>query len=212
MSQLNGQNGSDMTTAEQKRSQAYEKRNLSGFEGDAIMHDRIKQLIKDFNIDLVIEGGTYLGGTARRFAMMCKEVCTIEINLEYFTRAQKTLELCHNVTQFFGSTIEVLPDLLSVHKDKNILFFSDAHWQEFNPMLAELEIIQHSGLKPVICIHDFKVPGHPELGFDTYREIVYEWEWIRPSIEKIYGVDGYVREYNSEAQGAKRGIIYLMPK
>jgi len=201
-------------TAEQQRkmTQAYEKRNLQGFESDEIMARRIKELIKQFDINLVIEGGTYLGGTARRFALMCKEVATIEVNLEYFTRAEKTLEACHNVQQFFGSTVEVLPELLEVHKDKNILFFSDAHWQEFNPMLAELEIIQHSELKPVIAIHDFKVPGHPELGFDTYGDIVYEWDWIAPSIEKIYGVDGYVKEYNSQAEGAKRGIVYIMPK
>lgn len=199
-------------TAEQKRSQAYEKRNLVGFESDNIMADRIKKLIKDFNIDLVIEGGTYLGGTARRFAMMCKEVCTIEINLEYFTRAKRTLELCHNVTQFFGSTVEILPNILQVYKNKNILWFCDSHWEQHNPMLEELAIIHKSGIKPVIAIHDFKVPGHPELGFDTYKDIVYEWEWIRPSIEKIYGVDGYVKEYNSAAEGAKRGIVYLMPK
>lgn len=192
--------------------QAYEKRNLSGFEGDNIMADRIRKLIKDFNINLVIEGGTYLGGTARRLAMMCKEVATIEINMEYFTRAEKTLEACKNVTQFFGSTVEVLPELLEVHKDKNILFFSDAHWEEFNPMLAELEIIQFSGIKPVIAIHDFKVPGHPELGFDTYKNIVYEIEWIKPSLDKIYGAGRYAIEYNSTAEGAKRGIVYIWPK
>lgn len=199
-------------TAEQKRTQAYEKRNLAGFESDNIMAERVKRLIKDFNINLVIEGGTYLGGTTRRFAMMCKEVATIEINLEYFMRAQKTLEHCPNVTQFFGSTVEVLPELIEVHKNKNMLLWIDSHWEDNNPLLAELEIIQHSGIKPVLAIHDFKVPGHPELGFDTYKDIVYEWDWIKPSIEKIYGVDGYVREYNSKAEGAKRGIVYLMPK
>lgn len=199
-------------TAEQKRTQAYEKRNLVGFESDNIAAERVKKLIKDFNIDLVIEGGTYLGGTARRFAMMCRQVVTIEINMEYYTRAQKTLEPCPNVMQFFGSTVELLPEILEIHKDKNILFWSDAHWLEDNPMLAELEIIQHAGIKPVIAIHDFKVPGHPELGFDTYKDIVYEWDWIEKSIEKIYGVDGYEIEYNSAAEGAKRGIVYLMPK
>jgi predicted O-methyltransferase YrrM len=201
-----------MTVQERKMTQAYEKRNITGFEGDNIMAERIKRLIKDHSIDLVIEGGTYLGGTTKRLALMCKEVATIEINLEYFTRAEKFLELCHNVTMFFGSTVELLPEILEIHKDKKILFFSDAHWNEFNPMLAELEIIAHAGIKPVICIHDWKVPGHPELGFDTYKDIVYELEWIRPSIEKIYGIDGFVKEYNSAAEGAKRGIVYLMPK
>lgn len=197
---------------QRKLTQAYEKRNLQGFESDEIAAQRVKQLIKDFNIDFACELGTFLGGTARRLALMCKEVATIEINLEYFTRAQKTLEPCHNVQQFFGSTVEVLPELLEVHKDKNILMWIDSHWGPDNPLLAELEIILHSGLKPVLIIHDFKVPGHPELGFDTYGDIVYEWDWIAPSIEKIYGVDGYVKEYNSQAEGAKRGIVYIMPK
>ena len=202
-----------MTTAEQRKmTQAYEKRNLTGFEGDNIMAERIKRLIKEHGIDLIIEFGTYLGGTARRLSMMCKEVATIEINLEHFTRAQKTLELCHNTQMFFGSSVEILPELLEIHKNKNILLWIDSHWESNNPLLAELEIIQHSGIKPIICIHDFKVPGHPELGFDTYKDIVYEWPWIEKSIERIYGVDGYVKEYNSLAEGAKRGIIYITPK
>lgn len=201
-----------MRTTEAQRSQAYEKRNLSGFEGDNIMADRVRQLIKDFNINFVIELGTYLGGTARRFAMMCKEVATIEINMEYYTRAQRTLENCHNVMQFFGSTVEILPELLEVHKNKNMLLWVDSHWEDNNPLLAELEIIHHAGIKPCLAIHDFKVPGHSELGFDTYKDIVYEWPWIAKSVEKIYGVDGYVKEYNSKAEGAQRGIVYIWPK
>jgi predicted O-methyltransferase YrrM len=192
------------------REMEYDRRNLKGFEGDEIMASRIKELIKQYNINLVIEGGTYIGGTTRRFAMMCDEVVTIEINLEYFERAQQTLELCRNTQMYFGSTVDLLPEILRIYKNKNILFFSDAHWQEFNPMLVELEIIYKSGLKPVIAIHDFKVPGHPELGFDTYKDIVYEWEWIRPSIEKIYG-DKFTLEYNSKAEGAMRGILYILP-
>jgi len=192
--------------------QAYEKRNMEGFEGDHIMGDRVKRFVKDNNINLIIELGTYLGGTTRRFAMMCKEVATVEINFEHFTRAEKNLELCKNVQMFFGDSVSILPEILKIHRDKRIFIFIDSHWLENNPLLAELEIIQHSGLKPIIAIHDFKVPGHPELGFDTYKDIVYEWEWIRPSIEKIYGIDGFSIEYNDgSAQGARRGIGYIKP-
>ena len=74
----------------------------------------------------------------------------------------------------------------------------------------ELELIANAGLRSVIEIHDFKVPDHLELGFDTYGDIVYEWAWIKPSIEKIYGKD-YRIEYNSHATGAKRGILYVSP-
>lgn len=201
-----------MTVQERKLSQAYEKQNLQGFESDSIMAARVKQLIKDHNINLVIELGSYLGATARRFALMCERVITIEINLGHYTRAKQLLEPCKNVQMFFGDTVEVLPDLLPIVKDSRILMWVDSHWTSNNPLLAELEIIHQSGIKPIICVHDFLVPGHPELGYDTYGPIVYEWDWIAPSIEKIYGVDGYVKEYNSQAEGAKRGIVYIMPK
>jgi hypothetical protein len=64
----------------------------------------------------------------------------------------------------------------------------------------------------VILIHDFRNPNNPELGYDQYGDIIYEWSWIKESIEKIYGVDGYDFWYNQEAVGAKRGVIVLKPK
>lgn len=194
------------------KSQAYEQRNMMGFEGDTIMKNRIKKLIADHGINLVIEGGTYLGGTARQFALMASEVVTIEINQAYFAKAVLNLALCSNVRQYHGDTVEILPAVLAEKKNKKILFFSDAHWYDHNPMLAELEIIKHSGVKPIIAIHDFKVPGRADLSFDTYGGQDYEWEWIRESIEDIYGVDGFTIEYNTQATGAKRGIIYIIPK
>jgi len=187
---------------------AYEARNLSGFEGDTIMADKIRELIKFHAIDLVIECGTYLGGTTRRLAMMCKEVATIEVNPDHYGRARALLEPCKNTEIFCGSTVDILPMLLDIYKDRNMLLFIDSHWEEHNPLLEELEIIHRVGIKPVIAIHDFKVPDHPELGYDIYKDIVYEWGWIREAIERIYGKD-YRIEYNSKATGAMRGIIYI---
>lgn len=184
---------------------------MMGFEGDTIMKARVKKLITDNGIEVVIEGGTYLGGTTRQFALMVSEVITIEINVGYFAKAARNLAAYRNVYQYHGDTVEILPAILASKKNKKILFFSDAHWCDHNPMLAELEIIKESGVKPVIAIHDFKVPDHPELGFDTYGGQDYEWSWIEKSIEAIYGNDFEI-EYNSEATGAKRGIIYITPK
>lgn len=193
------------------KSQAYEKRNLEGFEGDTIMRDRIKQIVKDYDIDTIVEGGAFLGGTTRQFAFMAENVISIEIQLDYFIRASKFTQEYSNVKIIHGDTVGELPRIIKVLKDKKYLFFSDAHWYDNNPMLAELEIIKGSGTKPIIAIHDFKVPGHPELGFDTYNGQDYEWDWIKAGIEKIYGQD-YTLEYNSEALGAKRGLLIIFPK
>lgn len=203
--------------------QAYEKRNLEGFEGDTIMRDKFKQLIDDYEIGVVIELGTYLGGTTKQLASMVGHVVTVEINSEFYKRAKDFLKTTNplktksdsikidNVTMYGEDSVTVLPSILEALSGSNLLIFADSHWLDNNPLLAELEIIAQAGIKPVIAIHDFKVPEHPELGFDTYKDIVYEWSWIEESIERIYGKDGYKKEYNSQATGAKRGIIYIMP-
>lgn len=194
------------------KSQAYEQRNLRGFEGDEFIAEKIKSLIKEFNINWIIETGTYLGGTTKRFAEMCEMVSTIEINDGFYLRAKDRLEDLDNVTMFYGDSVAILPQILKATLDKNILFFVDSHWPSNLPLLAELEIIEeyksrHGNI--VICIHDFKVPGHPELGFDQYGKVILEWDYIKAGIEKIY--PDYKVEYNSRAEGAKRGIIYITP-
>ncbi len=192
--------------------QDYLKQNLAGFENDSFARDKMKSLIFDNGVTVVIETGTYLGSTTKQFAQWCDKVYTIEINEENYIKARKNLKGT-NVKQFLGSSDVVLDDLLhDIDKNENVFFFLDAHWNDYNPLLNELAIIAKHGLKPWISVHDFKVPDHPELGYDTYGTIVYEWDWIKRSVENIYGKDGYTVEYNSEATGAKRGIIYLQPK
>lgn len=195
------------------KTQAYEQRNLMGFEGDHHIAAKIQQLIKEFDINWVIETGTYKAGTTLRLASMCEMVSTIEINAEFYKQAEKRIAGKDNITLYYGDSVAALPLLLKATMDKNILFFLDAHWAQL-PLLAELEIIaehkkRHGNI--VIAIHDFKVPGHPELGFDTYSNVTLEWEYIKASVEKIYGKEGYAIQYNSEAAGARRGIIYIRP-
>jgi predicted O-methyltransferase YrrM len=196
------------------KSQAYEQRNLLGFEGDDIIGEKLRSLIDRWKINWVIETGTFLGGTAKRLASMCEMVSTIEINDSFYLRAKNHLRDIENVTMFYGDSIAILPQMLSVTLDKNILFFLDDHWEKHLPLLAELEIInefkgKHGNI--VIAIHDFKVPGRPDLGFDTYGNVTLDWPYIEAGIEKIYGKDGYLIEYNNKARGAQRGIIYITP-
>jgi cephalosporin hydroxylase len=196
------------------KSQAYEQRNLLGFEGDDIIGEKLRNLIDRWKINWVIETGTFLGGTAKRLASMCEMVSTIEINDSFYLRAKNHLRDIENVTMFYGDSIAILPQMLSVTLDKNILFFLDDHWEKHLPLLAELEIInefkgKHGNI--VISIHDFKVPGRPDLGFDTYGNVTLDWPYIEAGIEKIYGKDGYLIDYNNKARGAQRGIIYITP-
>lgn len=181
------------------------------FNGDKYAMEKFLQLKEKFGIETVYELGTCVGGTTRWFSQNFKNVIGVEIMWDYLKIAAERVGFSEsNVTLYEGSTVDVLPKILKGVKDP-VLFFVDSHWGEYNPLLRELEIIAENKLKPVIAIHDFKVPDRKDLGFDTYGDIVYEWDWIKDRIEKIYGKD-YVMEYNSKATGAKRGIVYVYPK
>lgn len=212
--------------------QQYKEQNLAGFENDSFARDKFQAIITDNEIETVIETGTYLGGTTRKLAKMCGNVITIEVVPDHFKQAQQNIAeqvdnvavfraswdqvkvgliVNSNVSMMMGSSEKVLAAVLPKITGRRLFFFLDAHWGKYNPLLDELAVIAENGLRPIIAIHDFKVPDHPELGFDTYGDIVYEWSWIENSIKKIYGENGFRIEYNTEATGAKRGIIYIYP-
>lgn len=192
--------------------QEYIAQNKLGFEGDVFLKARFEQLIADHKIDKVIETGSYRGCTTRELANMAHTVFSVEVVEENFRAALLECFGFKNVTIVKGSSEKVLPSLIENAPTENTLFFLDAHWQQYNPLLDELKVIASFGLKPVIIIHDFKVPGRPELGFDSYAGQDYDFAWIKKDVEGIYGVDGYNTEYNTEATGAKRGVIVLSPK
>lgn len=189
----------------------YLEQNSLGFEGDTILEEMFRELIYENRIDLVIETGTFRGATARKLATMCPQVVTIESSNENFKKASSVNSYPRPI-YVFGDSVELLPATIFEFKGSDkTLFFLDAHWEANNPLLKELEIIALTGLKPFIVIHDFKVPNHPDLGFDSYGGQDYEWDWIAESIKRIYGEGGFAVYYNSDATGAKRGVIFIQP-
>ncbi len=197
-----------MGTAEQE----YLERNLLGFEGDTILRDKIKSLVKKHKINLIIETGTYMGGTTKVMSGWVDQVITIESNIEYMVAASKYLAGVDNVHCVHGDSAKVMKDYIL--PNRNILLLADAHWMDACPLLDELRQIAEAGIKPVIVIHDFVVPNHPELGYDSYKGQPLNYEWIKDSLELIYGRDGYKHEYNSKASegSASRGVIFVYPK
>ena len=194
----------------------YLQQNAIGYEGDTILRDTVKNLCETNGITWIIETGTFKAATTKHLATLAEQVDTIEVVEQNYNEAKASLASCPNVSLHLGSSDDVLEVLLKKYNKKGnrpkLFCFLDAHWEQHNPLLNELEIIAKYKFKPIILIHDFKVPGRPDLGFDQYGSIVYEWDWIAASVEKIYGKDGFDFWYNSEAVGAKRGVIVLKPK
>ena len=184
------------------------------FNEDVFMQDAFLELKKKHKIKLVIETGTYHGTTTEWLAKNFKTVYTVEVNKEFAEIAAKTLSKYKNCHQFLGNSVDSLEFMLTQGKpDLPKLVFLDAHWYA-NPLLGELEVIAACGIKPVLVIHDFYNPFHPDFGYDVYpdQKITYNFEYVSAALEKIYGKDGFKHWYNQKATGAKRGCLFVTPK
>lgn len=200
--------------------QEYIDRNLQGFEGDIYIEQELEKLCDQFKVIRIIETGTFIGGTTLKLSKL-RPVYTIEINEEYYLKAEQNIkdlkaESSCDITQYLGDTVEVLKVIVPDAKNGRSLFYLDAHWYNYCPLLEELKIIAtqlKSKLKPVIVIHDFQVPNRFDLGYDEYNGQPFNIHWIKNSLDAVYGEGKYDYHYNTEnSTGAKRGLIYIYPK
>jgi hypothetical protein len=183
--------------------------NARAFCGDQFAAKEVTDLCRRYSIATVIEGGTYHGESTPFLSALADRVYTIEIDDEVWPRSQH-LDGIWNVTRVKGSSPVELRKLLRVVATP-VLYYADSHWGVPSPLPDELLAFAEHGVRPVLIMRDFRNPNHPELGFDTYGGQSYEWEWIQPYIEAIYG--GRYRHYfNEVAGGARRGILYVVPE
>lgn len=194
---------------------------------DKIIYQEIKNLIDKFNITRVIETGTYLGWSTKVFADLVSMVDTIEVNSEYYKTAKQNLQNFSNVNIHLGDSVVMLDQLIN-QNETNLLVFLDAHWAEHWPILQELNVLKNKNSKPVICIHDFFVPGgnkirnakgdlvdDPEsegskFGYDIYQNIPLDYEYIKDSLYEIFP-EGFSYHYNSEIERVDSGLIFIYP-
>ena len=208
----------------------------NAFGGDKYLYEEFQKLVKRYKIKNIVETGTSKGDTTLAFSKMVDKVYTIEIKKEVYLTSKKRLSWEKNIQIFLGSSSDVLRKILPSLKG-NTLFFLDAHWGHYWPILDELkEISKVPYLKEsIIVIHDFYVPGK-DFGFDSYyhsnssielflkKGIGFlgkifkmnltpkqrlDFSFIEPSIKKIN--PDYKHYYNSKAEGVKRGVIFICP-
>lgn len=95
-----------------------------------------------------IESGTFYGNTSAFLAGIGKIVYTIEPSEVMFNIGKKKLEKIKNVTQLFGTSEDILPQLCAEIQG-NICFWLDGHYssgetykgQNETPILEEMRII-----------------------------------------------------------------------
>lgn len=185
----------------------YIAQNAKGFEGDEYLAKEFERLVNLHNINHIVETGSFRGATTKRLSGLAP-VYSVELVPENYEIANETCKGLP-VTFKLGNSVDALREWLPNLKRERLLFFLDAHWEKYNPLLDELAVIARNDIKPVIAIHDFKVPG-TDLGYDSYAGQDYELSWIHLKLVDIYGPN-YQYHYNSQAGGARRGVIFIYP-
>ncbi len=181
---------------------------LKAFENDTLLWAEITRLVREFKIESVIETGTEYGGTATALSQMVSQVVTCDVEEKF------TVELPQNVRFMEGDSRVLMQRMIALCRSP-ILFYLDAHGQEFDsecPLGEELEVIAKSlDVAPVIVVHDCLVPEHPELGYATYKGTPISYDAIHTQLGMIYPKDSYSHHYNSDALGAKCGVLFVTP-
>lgn len=185
------------------------------FNGDPYVVNEVLDLIDAFKVKVAVETGTSTGLTTRFLSTTVDAVHSIEIMEDTYrnTKTQIEAEALGNVHLHLGNSPEVLDRILrTVDREEGpILFYLDAHWYDYWPILDELQVIgYHCRDNAVIVIDDFMVPGST-LDYDSYNGRALDYEFVRPYLDTVYSEYRY--HYNSDVRtgGARRGKLYVYP-
>lgn len=184
------------------------------FNGDGYAAAEVLGLQKKHGLIAAVETGTCLGVTTSWLAEHFAVVYTCELSETFAGYARQVLAPFLNVDLYIGHS----PDAIANNHPANALYFLDAHGisgkgEAVCPLLDELDAIAQAGIRPVIMIHDWQVPERPDLGHDNFPDgRPFALEHITTALDLIYGREGWDYHYNDEAEGARRGILYVEPK
>jgi hypothetical protein len=149
---------------------------------------------KKYNIDVGIETGTFYGSTTACLSLIFDQVHTIEISNYQYNAAKRRLQNLQNVECHLGSSEHVLQQILPTLIDNRIIFYLDAHWNAYWPLLDELETISKTHKDNcIIVIDDFKVPGRNDIAYDALGSDECSYEYIKEKLSKVYS--GYTYHY-----------------
>ncbi|MBF8263321.1 MAG: hypothetical protein HW387_986 [Parachlamydiales bacterium] len=170
-----------------------------------------------YQIDTAIETGTFEGSTTRFFAMNFNEVHTIELSEHRFKQGKELLKDLTNVHHYFGNSQDVLKHILPTLKQKRLLCYLDAHWNDYWPLLDEIEEIGQTHKDHcIIVIDDVKVPGRKDVFYDSYRKQSGSDEYLECSYEfaksKLDGAfSGYHYHYVVPQNPEMRAKLVVIP-
>ena len=168
-------------------------------------------LKNDFGIGTVVETGIYQGFTTSFFANWFDEVHTIDVGEEYYQNATHTFGNFPHVHCHYGSSEKILPDILPAMQGKPVIFYLDAHWGEYWPLLDELDAISKTHRDNcIVVIDDVQVPGRPDILYDHYDTRICNYDYFKEGLSKVFS--DYTYHYLIPKKSESRAKFAAIPK
>ncbi len=186
---------------------------LGAFNSDSFVSDTVVKLVRDLKIECIVETGTFTGVTTAFLAETFPDldVFTVEVKFDTFLIAERRLKQYKNVKQFCGSSEKILRDLLPTLTGKRILFYLDAHWEDYWPLLDELtEIAKNNADICCIVIDDFLVPNRP-FKYDSYKNQPLDLQYVLGKLREIYRNPFYFFNSTTNRRPGGVGKLYCIP-
>lgn len=165
------------------------------------------KLKEKFKSNVFIETGTNDGDSMGILSPHFQELYSCEIVPETYELAKNNLRYSTNVTVTNESSITFLETICQKFQGRNdIIFFLDAHWEKYWPLLDELKIIKKYGFECPIIIHDFYIPdgkGNSKFCYDSYEDQNLDLNYVKNDIYNVFNgrYDIYYPDYVTEPSG-----------
>jgi len=159
----------------------------TGFNNAPEIGVYLADLAKNNNVKIAFETGSWQCVTTDFLAHHFDQVFTVDILEDSYQKAQILSKRHPNVTGFFGSSEKIFQTILPKLQGSRVLFYLDAHWDTYWPLLDELEEISLTHKDNcIIVIDDFKVPGRPDVPYDSYHGDDCSFEYVQEALDKVY--------------------------
>lgn len=179
----------------------WEKGGRRGSPPHLIKQKIVKEYARRFNIDTLIETGTYLGEMVSGTKDVFREIFSIELDNKLFERAKKKFANYPYIHIIHGDSGKILPKILASLR-KPCLFWLDAHYSGGvtvkgdveTPIVEELKaILRHPNQNHVILIDDkdhfVGKRGYPDIKWLKNYILKHHPDWkfeIKDNIIRVY--------------------------
>lgn len=179
---------------------------------DVFLCDKLKKVIDDLGIELVVETGLNDGQSTLAFARMAPRVIGIDIDPSCVACTQGRLIVAEmkNFEILTGNSPDVLRSIMGRIPSEKTMFFLDAHWDDPTPLLEEIRTIPAG--HGVIVFHDFLCPG-TDFGWDHVLingvHIPMDYDLVRADLTRWSNT--HRLEYATQVSASKRGSAIVFP-